>query len=68
MHSSQRVLTHAQIARLIWSSHEEVGPESLRPLVLQLRRKIEPDWRKPTHVLTQHKIGYRFNPWAEPQN
>jgi len=65
MRSVQRVMTHQQIARMIWPGEQGIGPESLRPLILQLRKKIEPDWRQPTHILTEHKIGYRFNPSSD---
>jgi two-component system KDP operon response regulator KdpE len=34
--------------------------ESLRVLVNQLRKKIEPDARKPRYILTDPWVGYRF--------
>ncbi|MBP1599711.1 MAG: two component transcriptional regulator, winged helix family, partial [Acidobacteria bacterium] len=33
----------------------------LRVFITHLRKKIEPDPAKPTHILTEPWIGYRFS-------
>jgi two-component system KDP operon response regulator KdpE len=57
-----RVFTHEELLRAVWGEERAGKPEFLRPLVLQLRKKIEPDRRRPIYILTEYKIGYRFNP------
>ncbi len=56
-----RVLTHRALAAAIWGTYSVDQPESLRVLVGQLRRKIEPSG-KPHYILTEPWVGYRFLP------
>lgn len=56
-----RVLTHRVLLRAIWGAHAVEQPESLRVLVAQLRKKIEPD-AEPRYVVNEPWIGYRFQP------
>jgi DNA-binding response OmpR family regulator len=44
----------------IWGYADERGPEALRVAIYRLRRKIEPEPRKPRYVLTDRDVGYRF--------
>lgn len=60
-----RVLTHRMLLRAIWGPHAVEQPESLRVLVAQLRKKIEPD-AEPRYVVNEPWIGYRFQPQAAP--
>ena len=60
-----RVLTHRMLLRAIWGPHAVEQPESLRVLVAQLRKKIEPD-TEPRYVVNEPWIGYRFQPQAAP--
>lgn len=60
-----RVLTHRVLLRAIWGPHAIEQPESLRVLVAQLRKKIEPD-AEPRYVVNEPWIGYRFQPDANP--
>jgi two-component system KDP operon response regulator KdpE len=56
-----RVLTHHDLLRAIWAGGADgatIG--SLRQAIAELRRKIEPDPRRPRHILSQSRIGYRF--------
>jgi DNA-binding response OmpR family regulator len=46
----------------IWGYAEETGPEALRVAIYRLRRKLEPDPRKPCYILTDREVGYRFIP------
>jgi len=50
----------AMLLRQVWGA--EYGDEShyLHVYVAQLRRKLEPDPRQPTHILTVYGVGYRF--------
>jgi len=56
-----RVLTHRTLLIAIWGPHAAEQPESLRVLVAQLRKKIEPD-SEPRYVVNEPWVGYRFQP------
>ena len=55
-----RVLTHRAILKAIWGPAAIDQPEHLRVLINALRRKIERDPAKPTYILTEPWVGYRF--------
>jgi two-component system KDP operon response regulator KdpE len=55
-----RVLTHQYILQEIWGYNRTDDPQSLRVFVAQLRKKIENDPSKPTLLITESGIGYRF--------
>jgi DNA-binding response OmpR family regulator len=44
----------------IWGYADHTGPEALRVAIYRLRRKIEPNPRKPRYILTEREVGYRF--------
>jgi two-component system, OmpR family, KDP operon response regulator KdpE len=59
-----KTLTHRWLLQTVWGPDYGEEMESLRVLVNQLRRKIEPDPRKPRFILTDPWVGYRFeNPY-----
>jgi two-component system KDP operon response regulator KdpE len=55
-----RVLTHQYILKEIWGYTYFEQTQYLRVFVAQLRKKIEDDPSKPTLLLTESGIGYRF--------
>lgn len=55
-----RALTRDQILDGVWGSDIMVNDRSVDRCVTTLRAKIEPDPRRPTHILTIRDIGYRF--------
>ncbi len=55
-----KVLTHHQILRQIWGMGYEGETHLLRVNVSNLRRKIEADPARPTHILTEPGVGYRL--------
>jgi two-component system KDP operon response regulator KdpE len=55
-----RVLTYRQLTREIWGESKPESLQPLRVLVSGLRRKIEADPARPTHVVTETRIGYRL--------
>jgi two-component system, OmpR family, KDP operon response regulator KdpE len=57
----ERVLTHRTLLAAIWGAHAVEQPESLRVLVGQLRKKIEPA-AEPTYIINEPWVGYRFQP------
>ena len=63
----ERILTRRALLVAIWGTYSVDQPESLRVLVGQLRRKIEPS-EDPRYILTEPWIGYRFIPSGTPDN
>jgi two-component system, OmpR family, KDP operon response regulator KdpE len=55
-----RVLTHQYILKEIWGYSYQEQTQYLRVFVAQLRKKIEDDPGKPTLLVTESGIGYRF--------
>ncbi len=62
-HAGQVITTDSLLAR-VWSSDEEVYVEGLRVHIRRLREKIEPNPGKPTYILTERGVGYRFKPFV----
>lgn len=55
-----RVVSQRDLLEQVWG-HEYIDDIYYpRVYVSQLRRKIEPDPANPTYILTEHRIGYRF--------
>jgi len=55
-----KTLTHAQIFRAVWGRAGGDAQAYLRVHVANLRRKIEHDPVRPTLILTEPGVGYRF--------
>lgn len=55
-----KVLTHAQLLREIWDSHDEQKTGPLRVYMGYLRDKLEADPAKPRLFLTEPGVGYRL--------
>lgn len=55
-----RVLTHHYILKEIWGIGAQTETQYLRVFVGTLRKKIEENPSKPTHIITESGIGYRF--------
>ncbi len=60
LESAGRVVSQRELLEQVW------GPEYVddvyypRVYISQLRHKIEPDSTNPTYILTEHRVGYRF--------
>lgn len=59
--NSGRVLTHQSILKDIWGFGYMEQTQILRVFIAQLRKKIENDPAKPTLLITESGIGYRFH-------
>lgn len=59
--NSGRVLTHQSILKEIWGFGYIGQTQILRVFVAQLRKKIEDDPTKPSLLITESGIGYRFH-------
>ncbi len=57
---SGKVVTHKELLKAVWGDMYGDEREYLRVFISQLRRKIEPDPLRPTYILTEPGVGYRF--------
>ncbi|MFO7922402.1 MAG: winged helix-turn-helix domain-containing protein [Bacteroidales bacterium] len=55
-----RVLTHQYILKEVWGYNYSEQTQYLRVFVAQLRKKIEDNPSRPTFLITESGIGYRF--------
>ncbi len=55
-----RVLTYRAILANVWGYSEANQMEYLRVYILQLRRKLEENPRRPRLIITETGVGYRF--------
>jgi two-component system KDP operon response regulator KdpE len=55
-----KVLTHLQLFRAVWARSSGDPQQNLRVYVAHLRRKIERDPVRPTLIVTEPGVGYRF--------
>ena len=60
MENAGRVVPQRELLEQVWG-HEYVDDIYYpRVYISQLRRKVEPDPANPTYILTEHRVGYRF--------
>jgi two-component system KDP operon response regulator KdpE len=55
-----KVLTHHYLLSTVWGSAHRNESQYLRVFIAQLRKKIEIDPNKPSHIITESGVGYRF--------
>jgi len=58
--NSGRVLTHQYLLKEVWGHSYSDQTQYLRVFVAQLRKKIEDDPTRPSLIITESGIGYRF--------
>ena len=58
--NKDRTLTHRRLIQAVWGPDYGDETESLRVLVNQLRKKVEPEPSKPRYIVTEPWVGYRF--------
>ncbi len=56
-----RIVSKQKLIAAIWGENTEGQPERLRVLLRQVRKKMEALGR-PEYILTEHWLGYRFEP------
>jgi two-component system KDP operon response regulator KdpE len=54
------LLTHDRLLQTVWGPDRAVEIESLRVVINQLRKKIEKNPAHPRYILTEPRLGYRF--------
>jgi two-component system, OmpR family, KDP operon response regulator KdpE len=55
-----KVLTHQYLLNQVWGPSHQNESQYLRVFIAQLRKKIEADPNRPSHILTESGVGYRF--------
>ena len=56
-----KLLSQRQLLTEVWGTGYETAQGNLRLYIAQLRRKLEPDPRRPRFILTEPGMGYRFD-------
>ncbi len=57
---NNRPVPHKTLLQAIWGPDYGDQVEYLRVFINQLRKKIEPNSERPTYIVTEPRIGYRF--------
>src|SRR5262249_11496157 len=60
MANAGKVATYEMLWRAVRGDARGEAAPILRVFIAQLRRKIEPDPHRPTYILTEPRMGYRF--------
>lgn len=70
MENAGRVVSQRDLLEQVWGREYMDDVYYPRVYISQLRRKIEPDPANPTYILTEHRVGYRFEkqPPAVPRS
>ena len=55
------VFTRTQIFEAVWNMDSDSCHSSVVNVIYNLRKKIEPDCRKPTYIKTVLGMGYKFD-------
>ena len=55
------VLTRTQIFEAVWNIDSNSCQSSISTVICNLRKKIEPDSKNPTHIKTVLGVGYKFD-------
>lgn len=58
---TNQVLSREAIIEHIWGEAYDPSPKSLDNLIHRLRKKIEKDPLKPSHILNVHGVGYKLS-------
>jgi two-component system, OmpR family, KDP operon response regulator KdpE len=64
LRSAGKTLTHRQLFQAVWAASSGDPQQYLRVYVANLRRKLEPDAVRPTLIITEPGVGYRFETGA----
>ena len=57
-----KVLTQRHLLREVWDGAHVESSHYLRLYVMRLRQKLEEDSTRPSYILTETGVGYRFQP------
>jgi DNA-binding response OmpR family regulator len=57
-----RTVSRAELLDRVWGYDRFPTTRTVDYHVLALRRKVERDAAEPRHLITVHRVGYRFDP------
>jgi len=57
-----KIVARKELLENVWRVHEDTDTRAIDNFIVRLRRYLEPNPAKPTHLLTVRGIGYRFVP------
>jgi DNA-binding response OmpR family regulator len=57
-----KIVARKELLENVWHVKEDTDTRAIDNFIVRLRRYLEPDPSKPTHLLTVRGIGYRFVP------
>ncbi|MEO6983421.1 MAG: response regulator transcription factor, partial [Edaphobacter sp.] len=57
-----QIVSRKDILENVWRVHEDTDTRAIDNFIVRLRRYLEPDPSKPTHLVTVRGVGYRFMP------
>lgn len=66
MENAGRVVTQRDLLEQVWGREYIDDVYYPRVYISQLRRKVEPDPANPIYILTEHRVGYRFEKQPPP--
>lgn len=55
-----KVLTHQYLLNQIWGPSHQYESQYLRVFIAQLRKKVEKNPNRPSYIITESGVGYRF--------
>jgi two-component system, OmpR family, KDP operon response regulator KdpE len=55
-----QTIPRQKLATLIWGRDPRRGPHSLRSVIKNVRRKLEPDPARPQYIVLDRTVGYRL--------
>lgn len=55
-----KVLTHQYLLNQIWGPSHQHESQYVRVFIAQLRKKVEQNPNRPSHIITESGVGYRF--------
>ena len=58
----RKAINHKTLLSAVWGAESMNQSEYLRVFVGQMRKKIEPEPTAPRYILTEPRVGYRFEP------
>jgi DNA-binding response OmpR family regulator len=57
-----KIVARKELLENVWHVKEDTDTRAIDNFIVRLRRYLEPDPSKPTHLLTVRGVGYRFVP------
>lgn len=63
--NSRRPISREELLQQVWGYDPSVVSRTADTTIQRLRSKVERDPRQPEHIVTEHGLGYRFEPLGD---